>query len=87
MKENGPPPQPAIVIFWDNATQTFSYQADPQQVKNAEMVAAVLAMAHEAAKFTVGVVRSQQMQAKMMQDAQEQALQNQIFTELRKGKH
>jgi hypothetical protein len=76
---NGKKPTPAIVIFWDNDKQAFSYQTDGTQIKNPEMLEAILGMCHEAAQFNTNVGRHQRMQQAAMQAAQEDAVRRQII--------
>jgi hypothetical protein len=78
MKDNGQP-KPAITIFWDNETQCYAYNVDSEQLKNPDMVAAVLGICHDHAKFNVNATNAQRLQQKLMLAAQEQAIRQQII--------
>lgn len=77
--KSGEQPKPAISIFWDNDNQVWSYNADGEQLKNGEMIEAVLYMTMQGAKFKNSVIKAQTMQQQAMQAAQEQAIRQSII--------
>jgi predicted O-linked N-acetylglucosamine transferase (SPINDLY family) len=67
MQPNGEPKQPAIAIFWNPETQSAHVNFDDAQLKNLDMVSAVLHVAQEAIRDQVRFNRMMAMQQQAMQ--------------------
>lgn len=79
MDTNGIPKQPAILLFWDEASQSVQVQTNPAQIKNLAFAKALLDQAAEAVGQQVRFQSAAMMQRMAEEQAENQALARKVL--------